>query len=76
MNGNLLVNCLWYEEIFPEQLAELLELTPEMLFDKIFGVSEFTIDEIRKIVALLGLTETEVNNIFFEGADMGGKADG
>ena len=70
MNGNLLMNCLWYEEIFPEQLAKLLELTPEMLYDKIFGVSEFTIDEIRKIVALLGLTETEVNNIFFEG---GGK---
>lgn len=67
MNGNLLINCLWYEEIFPEQLAKLLELTPEMLYDKIFGVSEFTIDEIRKIVALLGLTETEVNNIFFEG---------
>lgn len=67
MNGNLLMNCLWYEEIFPEQLAKLLELTPEMLYDKIFGVSEFTIDEIRKIVALLGLSETEVNNIFFEG---------
>lgn len=65
MNGNLLMNCLWYEEILPEQLAELLELTPEMLYDKIFGVSEFTIDEIRKIVALLGLTETEVNSIFF-----------
>ena len=72
MNGNLLMNCLWYEEIFPEQLAKLLELTPEMLYDKIFGVSEFTIDEIRKIVALLGLTETEVNNIFFEGGDEDG----
>lgn len=67
MNGRLLMNCLWYEEILPEQLAELLELTPEMLYDKIFGVSEFTIDEIRKIVALLGLTETEVNDIFFDG---------
>lgn len=67
MNGNLLINCLWYEEIFPEQLAKLLELTPEMLFDKIFGVSEFTIAEIRQIVALLGLTETEVNDIFFNG---------
>mgnify|MGYP007022417818 CR=1 FL=1 len=70
MNGNLLINCLWYEDITPEQLAEFLELTPEILFDKIFGVSEFTITEIRQIVALLGLTETEVNNIFFEG---GGK---
>lgn len=38
-----------------------------MLYDKIFGDSEFTIDEIRKIVALLGLTETEVNDIFFDG---------
>ena len=67
MNGSFLMNCLWYEEILPEQLAELLELTPERLYDKIFGVSEFTIDEIRKIVAILGLTETEVNSIFFEG---------
>jgi hypothetical protein len=61
------MNCLWYEDIYPEQLAELLELTPEMLYDKIFGVSEFTIDEIRKIVALLGLTEKEVDCIFFNG---------
>ena len=67
MRNERLMNCLWYEEILPEQLAELLELTPERLYDKIFGVSEFTIDEIRKIVAILGLTETEVNSIFFEG---------
>ena len=67
MRNERLMNYLWYEEILPEQLAELLELTPERLYDKIFGVSEFTIDEIRKIVAILGLTETEVNSIFFEG---------
>lgn len=65
MNGSLLMNCLWYEDILPEQLADLLELTPEMLYDKIFGVSDFTLDEVKKIVALLGLTETEVNSIFF-----------
>lgn len=65
MNESLLLNCLWYEDISPEQLAELLELTPEMLYDKIFGDSEFTIDEIRKIVAWIGLTETEANIIFF-----------
>jgi hypothetical protein len=70
MNGNLLINCLWYEDILPVQLAEFLELTPEMLYEKIFGNAEFTIDEIRKIVALLGLTETEVDSIFFDG---GGK---
>lgn len=65
MNGNLLINCLWYEDISSEQLAEFLELSPWILFDKIFGGSEFTIDEIRKIAALLGLSESEINDIFF-----------
>lgn len=63
----LLFDILWYEGISPEELAEFLELTPEILYHKIFGVSEFTNDEIRDITGFLGLSETDVNRIFFEG---------
>lgn len=64
MNGNLLMNCLWYEDIAPEKLAEVLEISLENLFEKIFGDVEFSADEIRKIVDLLTLTEYEKYAIF------------
>ena len=67
MNRAVLLNCLWYEEITPKQLADHLSLSEEQFFDKIAGHTEFTLDEIRQIVALLGLTENEVNLIFFNG---------
>lgn len=65
MRSNMLMNCLWYEDIVPEELAERLHLTPETLFRKIFQEEEFTLEEIHKIVGLLGLTEEETNMIFF-----------
>lgn len=65
MKSNLLMNFLWYEDISPEALADVLELTPEALFRKIFQDDDFTQGEIKKIVALLGLTEEETNIIFY-----------
>lgn len=66
MRSNLLMNCLWYEDISPEDLANVLELTPEALFRKIFQEDDFTLEEIRRIVGLLGLTEEEQDTIFFK----------
>lgn len=66
MRSNLLMNCLWYEDISPEELANILEITPEELFQKIFQEKEFTLSEIQRIVGLLGLTEAETDTIFFE----------
>ncbi|MBR7010830.1 MAG: hypothetical protein IKI02_07985 [Oscillospiraceae bacterium] len=65
MKSNLLMNCLWYEDISPEELANILELTPEALFRKIFQEDEFTLGEIQRIVGLLGLTQEETDSIFF-----------
>lgn len=65
MRSNLLMNCLWYEDISPEELAIILDLAPEALFRKIFQEEEFAPDEIRKIVGLLGLTEEETDTIFY-----------
>ncbi len=65
MRSNLLMNCLWYEDIAPEELADVLELTPEALFRKIFQDDDFTPGEIRRITGLLGLTEEEVDTIFY-----------
>lgn len=62
---DLLMNCLWYEEIAPAQLADALGISEEKLFDKIFEYEDFTLDEIEKITAFLGLTAEEVNAIFF-----------
>lgn len=65
MRSNLLMNCLWYEDISPEELANILEITPEDLFRKIFQENDFTLGEIQRIVGLLGLTESETDAIFF-----------
>ncbi len=65
MRSNLLMNCLWYEDISPEELANILEITPEALFRKIFQEDEFTLGEIQRIVGLLGLTGEETDTIFF-----------
>jgi hypothetical protein len=66
MRSNLLMNCLWYEDISPEELANVLEITPEALFQKIFQEKDFTLGEIRRITGLLGLTNDEVDEIFFK----------
>ena len=65
MRSNLLMNCLWYEDISPEELANILAITPETLFRKIFQEEDFTLGEIQRIVGLLGLTEEETDTIFF-----------
>lgn len=64
MRSNLLMNCLWYEDISPDDLAKFLDLTPETLFRKIFQEEDFTEEEIRKIVGLLGLNDDETRSIF------------
>lgn len=65
MKSNLLMHCLWFEDISPEELANELNLTPEALFRKIFQKEGFTSGEISKIKGVLGLTEEETNMIFF-----------
>ena len=65
MRTNLLMNILWYEDMTPEFLADALGMTPEALLRKVCGDDEFTFGEIRQIVGLLGLTDEEVEDIFF-----------
>jgi hypothetical protein len=55
---------MWYEDISPEQLADVLSITPNDLFDKLFGNVEFTPEEIRQIVVILGLTKEETDAVF------------
>lgn len=66
MKANLLLNFMWYEDISPEQLADALSITPGDLFDRLFGNVEFTPDEIRQIVVLIGLTKDEEYEIFYK----------
>ena len=64
LRSNLLMNCLWYEGITPEEFAAHLEMTPETLFRKLFQEEDFTEEEIRKIVELLKLNVEETVAIF------------
>lgn len=66
MNGNLLLDCLWYADIAPERLAEALEILPEILFKKICQEEEFTESEILAIKDFLGLSLDEVCMIFYK----------
>lgn len=59
------MNCLWYEDISPEQLTDILGITSEQLFRKIFQEEDFTLEEIKKICELLSLTKEEMDIIFF-----------
>ena len=65
MRSNYLMNCLWYEDIQPEQAAQTLKISPEEFYDKVFGNKQFTLDEIRELSALLGLTDEEIDMVFF-----------
>lgn len=65
MKSNLLMNCLWYEDISPEQLTDILGITSEQLFRKIFQEEDFTLEEIKKICELLSLSKEEMDIIFF-----------
>ena len=65
MKTSLLMNCLWFEDISPEAFADALEITPEELFQKIFQGKDFTENEIKKTVAMLGLTDEETDIIFY-----------
>ena len=61
---NYLMNCLWYEDITPEEAASAIGLTTDRFFDKVFNGEEFTAGEEQKLTELLNLTEEEVNTLF------------
>ena len=65
MKSSLFMNCLWYEDISPEELVEVLGISSEQLYRKIFQEEDFTFEEIKKISCLLGLTKEEIEMIFF-----------
>lgn len=64
MSSRLLINCLWFEGITPDQFKEMLGLDDETLLRKIFNEVDFTSEEIEKIVNILKLTEEERKAIF------------
>lgn len=66
MKAGLLISFLWYEDISPEALSDALGITQTTLFSKFFKEKEFTLEEIRQITRLLGLSQKEVEAIFFD----------
>lgn len=65
MRSNLLLAELWYQELPMTEVADALRLPVDKLFAKISGVEELTLDEIRGLKNLLGLTHEETDRIFF-----------
>jgi hypothetical protein len=66
MRGNLLMNCLCYQEISPEEAADALGLRTDELLARIFGEKEFCLEEIRRLKGLLALSDEETDVIFFD----------
>ena len=65
MKGNKLMNCLYYQEISPEEAADALGLRVDELFARVFGETEFCLEEIRRLKSLLALTDEETDALFF-----------
>ena len=66
MHGVRLMEALCYQDIPVDEAADAIGLRPEELLARMFGVKEFCLEEIQRIKALLGLTNEEVDEIFFE----------
>ena len=66
MRGNLLMSCLCYQGISPEEAADALGLRPDELFSRLFGETEFCLEEIRRLKGLLALSDDDVDEIFFK----------
>ena len=51
MRTERLIKALWYEDATPGDWADELGITPEALFQKVFGHEDFTAAEIRRLSA-------------------------
>jgi len=65
MGISLLMNRIWYEDYTSESVAKDLGLTVDEFFRKITGEDAFTFSDISTLKALLGLSNEEVDRIFF-----------
>lgn len=65
MRTEHLIKALWYEDVTPGDWADELGITPEALFQKVFGHEDFTAAEIRRLSARLDLDAEEEDRIFY-----------
>lgn len=64
-NGERLKDCFFEHGYYSKDIAEYLKITPTALSRKIKGGSEFTRDEIEKLIKLLELTPEQTMRLFF-----------
>ena len=65
MRSNLLMAELWYQELPMTEVADALRMPVDRLFSKIIGAEDLTLEEIQGLKNLLGLTNEDVDRIFF-----------
>ncbi len=67
MNAGELRVALVRNKVSNRDLAILIGLSEQALYNKINGTTEFKNSEIKKIAELLNLSLQDVNDIFFDG---------
>lgn len=66
MNKNKLKALLVYHGDDQKSLSEILGVTEQTISDKINGLSDFKLGEIRKIIDHYHLTPDQIDDIFFD----------
>ena len=64
MNSRYMINCMWYEGVSVDDMANCLGISKQELYDKIYGEREFTPEEREKAAELLKLTREEAAEVF------------
>lgn len=65
MNTTLLLDKINSSSISKSDIAELLGLTRQGLYNKLSGKKDFKASEVKKLADILHLTSEERDNIFF-----------
>ena len=65
MNTTLLLDKINSSNISKNDIAELLGLTRQGLYNKLSGKKDFKASEVKKLADILNLTSEERDNIFF-----------
>ena len=65
MSNVLLKETIEKSDLRPEYFAAALDISLKTWREKVEGVSEFKVSEVKKLIDVLGLTQAQAYKVFF-----------